>query len=526
MPSRPPPGSEPPSQAPPRLDLCLLVLLNFALRFPMLHVALERDEGGYAYSAWAWAKGALPYRDAFDNKPPLLLLIYRAAQAFFGANGEAAHLAMVAAAAAAALLVYAVARRELDLIPAWCAAAAFSLMAAEPGAGVGNAANSEVFMVVPLAAAAWFLPLSSLLCGVCLGAAAMCKQTAVFEAAAFAALILLRRRSPREVLRLAAGAAVVPAAFGLYFWTRGGGREFLDCVFLYNLSYGSQVAREGRLLQGLTELGWTLKELARPEAVLWALALAGAGYAAKRRQGAWVLLWLAASAAGVSAGLRFLPHYFVQAAPAAGLLAGFGAQALIRAFPGREAAAACALAAAVLLPYGAANAFALVPTSPEEVSRRLYEGNAFVEAKELAAYLREHSGPEDRVYVFGSEPQILFYAERPSATRYIHFVPLLVDGPRAQAMQAEAIAQVEAAQPPFLVWVNNPLSFMAGPKSRTEVLHDALARVAGYEPEAVVLPPGGAGSPYLFGRDKVKMLSPEQVRTAPLILYRRKPAGG
>src|SRR5262249_5580056 len=72
--------------------LFFVLLLSLAIRIPSLHVPLDRDEGGFAYIAWDWHQGHLPYRDAFDNKPPLLYLSYRFAIALFGATPEAIHL--------------------------------------------------------------------------------------------------------------------------------------------------------------------------------------------------------------------------------------------------------------------------------------------------------------------------------------------------------------------------------------------------------------------------------------------------
>src|SRR5947208_653777 len=51
---------------------CLLATL---MRLPGLWLPLERDEGAYGYVASRWLQGALPYRDVFDHKPPLIYLL-------------------------------------------------------------------------------------------------------------------------------------------------------------------------------------------------------------------------------------------------------------------------------------------------------------------------------------------------------------------------------------------------------------------------------------------------------------------
>ena len=49
------------------LGLLLLTQWNwFSMPF-------ERDEGEYAYSAWLMKDGGVPYRDAFLQKPPMVV---------------------------------------------------------------------------------------------------------------------------------------------------------------------------------------------------------------------------------------------------------------------------------------------------------------------------------------------------------------------------------------------------------------------------------------------------------------------
>ena len=67
--------------------------LAFALlRIPYVSVPLERDEGEYAYIAQRSTHGEVPYRDAFDQKPPGVFLAYRGAFALFGQSIEGIHL--------------------------------------------------------------------------------------------------------------------------------------------------------------------------------------------------------------------------------------------------------------------------------------------------------------------------------------------------------------------------------------------------------------------------------------------------
>jgi hypothetical protein len=81
----------------------------------------------------------------------------------------------------------------------------------------------------------------------------------------------------------------------------------------------------------------------------------------------------------------------------------------------------------------------------------IYPDNPFAEAVKIAAYLREHTNPDDTIAVLGSEPEICFYAQRHSATGYIYTYGLMEPQKYAREMQEEMTREIERAQPKFLV---------------------------------------------------------------------------
>jgi hypothetical protein len=97
--------------------------------------------------------------------------------------------------------------------------------------------------------------------------------------------------------------------------------------------------------------------------------------------------------------------------------------------------------------------------SPDQVCARTYPGNPFVECAQVGRYLREHASPNARIAVLGSEPEILFYARRHSATGYIYMFDFFMPQPYAAAMQREMITQIQEARPEYLVFVKDSLSW-------------------------------------------------------------------
>jgi hypothetical protein len=90
----------------------------------------------------------------------------------------------------------------------------------------------------------------------------------------------------------------------------------------------------------------------------------------------------------------------------------------------------------------------------DQASRSIYGGNPWIETQEIAKYLQEHSKPTDTIAVLGSEPQLYFFAHRRSATGYIYTYPLMEHQKYARKMQMEMIAEIEKAQPKYIIFVS------------------------------------------------------------------------
>jgi hypothetical protein len=90
---------------------------------------------------------------------------------------------------------------------------------------------------------------------------------------------------------------------------------------------------------------------------------------------------------------------------------------------------------------------------PISASRYVYPKDPFPEAVAVGSYIRQHSSPLERIALLGSEPQILFYSQRRSATGYLYGYRLTEEQKYAATMQREAISEIEAANPKYLVFV-------------------------------------------------------------------------
>ncbi len=168
-------------------------------------------------------------------------------------------------------------------------------------------------------------------------------------------------------------------------------------------------------------------------------------------------------------GFTFREHYFILVLPVVACLFGAAVSAarerVGRRFPKLATAAAVAL---VLIPLSTAFAmegpFYLWRT-PEECCRNVYQENPFIEAVDVADFIRARTNPDDAIAVIGSEPELYFYCRRPSATGFIYMYPLVEKQPYARQFQKQMIEEVEAARPKYVVFVNLKASWLPPPEA-------------------------------------------------------------
>jgi len=178
------------------------------------------------------------------------------------------------------------------------------------------------------------------------------------------------------------------------------------------------------------------------------------------------------------------------------------------------------------LPAVANRAVLLAPT-PHAAARELWGLNPFPESIAIARHIARTSAPGERLFVVGSEPQIFFYAERPSATRYIFFYPLMGDYPGVLERQRGVAAEVDAVKPRYIVWSNIATSLMRAEGTEPFILKHAQAMIArDYRLEFVAHPvSSGERFEFVYGVQARQLMRRARNRAEAaqwIALYRRR----
>ncbi len=518
----------------PLLGLALVLIGLVALRWRLLDVPLERDEGEYAYAGQLLLAGHAPFDGAYNMKLPGIYAAYAAVMAVFGQTDVGIHLGLLVASLLSTVFVYRIGERLFDAWSGLIAAAFFALLSLSP-AVQGMFANSEHF-VLPLALGGLLVLLGPrdseaeahsstlrgrlrLFAGGCLlGASFLVKQHASLFIVLGAALAVFsvsvpgeeRRRAPLALACYGAGVALPYATTVLVCLIAGTFGPFWMWTFTFARAYVGLTSWE-RGAQNLATNGGVLVRSAWTVAGLALLGIAALFSARLPRRSRWIAGGFAvASAAAICPGLYFRPHYFVLLLPAAALLAGLGATVAKplplarRAWIGTVLTAALALTA--LGEFVVKQRMFLFTLSPEQISRRIYGPSPFPEARVLGQWIREHTAPDARIAALCSEPQLYFYARRRASTGFIYLYALMERGALARRMQDQLIAEFEAHPPEILIttpsrdsWADYPGTWQGLREMHPEFFAWYERTLAQYEVVGVADVPARGATTYRFG---------------------------
>lgn len=466
--------------------LLAIIILSAWIRYGLLDVPFERDEGEYAYAGQLILQGIPPYQQFYNMKLPGIYVAYAGLLAVFGQTHTGIHLGLLVINAATIILIFLLTKRILGPIAGLVAAAFFAELSI--GQSVrGVFANSEHFVILPAIGGIILLlrgldddqPWMLFFGGLLLGTGFIMKQHgAAFIA--FGGLYLLvdhLRKKPVDWLHLVSQCIVfilgVTVPYGLtclilasvgvfdkfWFWT-------VD----YAMAYSSQVPIEDSWASFTT----SAIQIGGEAPLIWLLSFLGLGSLLWdkqiRKKWLFIVLFSVFSFSAICPGWFFRTHYFILLLPAVAMLGGISISSLSnKLVNSRFRIVKYGLPTLLTVVCLAGSVYQqrnfLFELTPRQVSRSLFGANPFFESLEIGRFIRENSKPNDRIAVIGSEPQIYFYSKRQSATGYIYMYALMENHDFSLQMQKEMIREVEVRKPKYLIFVKINTSWLRRPDS-------------------------------------------------------------
>ena len=416
----------------------ILVACSLMLRWPALHREIwNLDEANVSVYAQHVRSGDLLYRDVVDTRGPLLVYIVAASAALIGEwNLPGMHIGLALMLGLTAFLLWRIAARLDASGPgAWAAAVFTLLQIIFIDVTDTFTLHVEWFVIFFSTLAFWLLvhawknarPWIAGFAGLSFGLAYLAKQPGLLDCAtAIIWLILLsiqsnqRRENLRLLTTMTIGFLCMAIGSPLYFASHGAWHEYQFYVWTYSTRYYlPEIAQLERLLAfGMPlRLAWANTPLLLISAILGAgLLLRGLAQAINKRlvgqeMPLLALGWIASGffASGISG--REFSHYSIQFIPGFSLLCGWGLYNSWN-WATRYSAWLSNLGRGLALLPLAAGTFQISRTLS---SLELAPGPE----KIVGQIVRANSLPTDRIITWGFYPEVNYYAQRISASRFV-----------------------------------------------------------------------------------------------------------
>ena len=503
----------------PLLLLGIILAFTALLRVRMLSVPLERDEGEYAYFAQLILDGHPPYEYAYTMKLPGIGYAYAMGMALFGENVAGIHTAFLFVNLLTIVLLFFLARDLAGSFAGIAAAASYAVLSGDAGV-LGFHAHATHYVVLFATLGAFLLERATRrksnwlfsLGGLAMGMAFLMKQHGmlfIIFGTSWIAFVAYKTRENikrwfTRTLFFSLGAVIPYLAVCLVMWLYGVFPRFWFWTFTFARAYTGEI----NLHDALIALTSNLREVLNGPLWLWSLgAVSLVALLVVRRarsQHMFVFLFSLCSAVAVCPGWYFRTHYFVLFLPALALAIGIGFGELHQQMSQRNFWLRLAPSAVLLLVIGLSlyrgRAY-FFHLSPVEEVRFSYGNNPFPEAIAIGRYLHEHTTPADRISILGSEPEILFYAHRISATGHIYAYGLMEPQPYARMMQHEFIKQTEESVPEFVVLVPLNTSWLRNTRSVPDLWEWIPQFISAHYDRVGLINIDGDGSSFFWDED-------------------------
>lgn len=473
------------------VGIVISVLIVSIIRYRLLDFPLERDEGEYGYIGKLLLEGVPPFKEAYSMKLPGVPAMYALFMMIFGATARGIHAGLLSINAVTMFLLYFSLRRIFNPNIGFIAGSIYGIMAVSQNflGFAGHATHFVTFYTaIALLCLAYFYEnktlVSAALSGLMFGMSFLMKQQAVYFIL-FGGLVLITFELLNKPVNLKKALQIIIvyslSVVAIYLLmlclilASGGFEKFWFWTFRYPAEYVSGISWE----RGKANFIFNFFPIFKEFGIVFFLAMISPFFLVKKelnkKQIFFALSFAALSFLSVTPGYYFRQHYFISFLPAVGLLAAISLDSIsnflcsrirVTGLPFILSASILVLAMGIIISN---NTFYYLKGTPLVLSKMIYSGNPFVESIEVSKFIKTVTSKEDKVAILGSEPQILLYSDRRSATGYLYTYGLMENHRYNKIMQQEMIDEIEKEKPKIIVLVNSPLSWLPHPEAPKDI---------------------------------------------------------
>jgi hypothetical protein len=513
------------------LIIILFIGFIFLLHFNSFTSPWEGDEGEYAYSAWLMRQDIVPYTHSFLQKPPLIVYTYYLSHFIKPYSIWLPRFLGFLSTVGVCFLLALTARKLYGNRAGWLALWVSSLLLSVSTFDA-LPANTEKFMLLPLTALLTLFVykqrrenfLIYFSAGSLAALAILYKPIALLPSAFLIVYWLIsnwyKSNNIKKILisisSVILGGVITSFVCLAYFIFNGAFRDLWQEVFVFNVAYVSDMKSY------FPE--YFYRYITQYFIIFWPIIIiAFTSFFYKNK---FIYLWWALLLVSlVTVMTSRIAHYYLLLAPFLVLLGAGAFSSLLEKINIKQQAEK--LKNIILV---GSIAFILIIFSlvigeqfflkPIELTKWLYgPDNTFGESMLMADKVNQYTRKDEKIFIGGSEPQIYYFSQRVSASKFNMTFPLSLNTPWCKYYQEQAIIELKNNKPAAIVL---PLgaSGLLGANTPTNFVDYLLAKIK--ENYRLV---GGTVSKYEVSTYVgSEWLEPDQIKLIPniMLLYIKK----
>jgi 4-amino-4-deoxy-L-arabinose transferase-like glycosyltransferase len=452
----------------------IVAALVLFVRLRYIDVPLERDEGEYAYAAQEILRGHIPYLHFYNMKLPGTYFGYALMFWLGGDSVVTIKTGLIVLNALSTLMVFLIAQKMFDRKTAWLSSAVYMLYSLSLNA-LGYTNNAEHFVVLP-ALTGIYCGLSGYykktamrfglyaLSGFFLALAYICKQHAFgyilflplwlgIKDKVFTSMKHFSKAFLLPMLAYGMGAMSVIGSMLFYFYKHNALRELDFYTNKYALSYISQAIPFKQI--------WLFRPIFWDAPLFWFLQFATLYFAFRRptlfKDKTFLLLFWFCTFLCIHPGWFYRPHYFQLMFPGAAIATGVGLtlmndfwQRLRYTYTPMNAGSVFRWLAVLACLISQFDYFFTLNNA--DILYKSYGNSSFDTMRDIGSELKKMMKPKGKIALLCAEPEILFYAQKQSASGFFYHYPLIEIQQYADTMTQVFIKEVEENKPEILIF--------------------------------------------------------------------------
>lgn len=453
-------------------------LLFLIIRFKLLAIPLERDEGSFAYIGHWLLRGRQLYTDMLDSKLPGLYIFYAFFTTLFGYNATGVHVGLLVANVVSAVCFFFFLKDAFNKFIAVVATSFFLWMVISPNV-VGFASHATQ-LLTPFVLGGFLLFWRGLtrdkllfffLAGLCIGIAFTIKQQSAIFGILIAALwwparLLWQKKKDEkfpiwEWIFMGLGGFLPAAVVVMYFQSVGRLDEFINWTVTQPVN-----------LAGAYKDPWyvmfyrVLPKVLKGFEAIWLAAAVGTALifmsGLKKFGSVFGVSFALLGFLSVIIGAAYYKHYFVLAIPGIAILAACTLYWLSQKLGSAGQAIALGMAAIfIMFSFRGQNHYYFA-TDYARIHFDQYAQNMFPELEKLGEELGRRVKEGERIAIMGSEPEVLVAADRESCSKHLMVYSMLIDPVISPPMQQEYIQELQSCAPEYILWATGTGSWAPG----------------------------------------------------------------